>query len=136
MEFTWLSRWQPQLLAVLRIVVILLFIEHALIKLFGFPPGGAPGLQPVGTLLWIGGVVELVCGLMILIGLWTRLFAFIAAGEMAVGYFMVHAPQSFFPALNKGEAAILFCFVFLYLAAAGAGAWSVDAARARNAPVR
>jgi putative oxidoreductase len=136
MDFTWLSRWQPQLLAALRIVVALLFIEHALIKLFGFPPGGAPGLQPVGTLLWIGGVVELVCGLMILIGLWTRLFAFIAAGEMAVGYFMVHAPQSFFPALNKGEAAILFCFVFLYLAAAGAGAWSVDGARTRNAPIR
>ncbi len=136
MDFTWLSRWQPQLLAALRIVVALLFIEHALIKLFGFPPGGAPGLQPVGTLLWIGGVVELVCGLMILIGLWTRLFAFIAAGEMAVGYFMLHAPQSFFPALNKGEAAILFCFAFLYLAAAGAGAWSVDGARTRNAPIR
>jgi putative oxidoreductase len=136
MDFTWLSRWQPQLLAALRIVVALLFIEHALIKLFGFPPGGAPGLQPVGTLLWIGGVVELVCGLMILIGLWTRLFAFIAAGEMAVGYFMVHAPQSFFPALNKGEAAILFCFVFLYLAAAGPGAWSVDGARTRNTAIR
>jgi putative oxidoreductase len=136
MELPWLSRWQPQLLAVLRIVVTLLFIEHALIKLLGFPPGGQPGLQPAGTLLWIGGVVELVCGLMVLIGAWTRLFAFIAAGEMAVAYFMVHAPKSFFPALNMGEAAILFCFAFLYLAAAGAGAWSVDAARAQNAPIR
>jgi putative oxidoreductase len=73
---------------------------------------------------------------MVLIGAWTRLFAFIAAGEMAVAYFMVHAPKSFFPALNMGEAAILFCFAFLYLAAAGAGAWSVDAARAQNAPIR
>jgi putative oxidoreductase len=136
MELPWLSRWQPQLLAVLRIVVSLLFIEHALIKLFGFPPGGPPGLQPVGTLLWIGGVVELVCGLMVLIGLWTRLFAFLAAGEMAVAYFMVHAPNSFFPAVNMGEAAILFCFAFLYFAAAGPGAWSADAARTRNAPIR
>jgi putative oxidoreductase len=117
-------------------VVALLFIEHALIKLFGFPPGGQPGLQPVGNLLWIGGVVELVSGLMMLIGLWTRLFAFITAGEMAVAYFMVHAPKSFYPALNMGEAAILFCFVFLYLAAAGGGAWSVDSARAHNAPIR
>ena len=136
MELPWLSRWQPQLLAVLRIVVTLLFIEHALIKLFGFRPGGPPGLQQVGNLLWIGGVVELVCGLMVLIGLWTRLFAFIAAGEMAVAYFMVHAPKSFFPAVNMGEAAILFCFVFLYLAAAGPGAWSLDGARTRNAPIR
>ena len=136
MDFPLFSRWQPQLLAVLRIIVALLFIEHATIKLFGFPPGGAPGLQPVGNLLWIGGVVEIVCGLMILVGLWTRLFAFIAAGEMAVAYFMVHAPQSFFPAVNMGEGAILFCFVFLYLAGAGAGAWSVDSARVRNAPIR
>jgi len=136
LEFTWLSRWQPQLLAILRIVTALLFLQHSLIKLFGFPPGAQPGLQPVGTLLWVGGVVELITGVLIMLGLFTRLAAFIAAGEMAVGYFMVHAPKSFYPALNMGEGAILFCFVFLYLAAAGPGAWSVDGARTRNAPIR
>ncbi len=136
MELTLLSRWQPQLLAILRIVTALLFLEHALIKLFGFPPGGQPGPQHAGTLLWVGGVVELVCSAMVLLGLWTRLFAFIAAGEMAIAYFMVHAPKNFYPALNMGEGAILFCFIFLYLAAAGAGAWSVDGARMRNAPIR
>jgi putative oxidoreductase len=136
MEFTWLSRWQPQLLAILRIVVALLFIEHATIKLFGFPPGGQPGLQQVGTLLWIAGVIEIITGTLVLVGLFTRLAAFIAAGELAVAYWMVHGPKSFWPALNMGEAAILFCFVFLYLASAGPGAWSLDRARTRNAPIR
>jgi putative oxidoreductase len=136
MELPWLSRWQPQLLAVLRIVVTLLFIEHALIKLFGFPPGAAPGQQALGSLFGVAGLVELALGVLLLIGLFTRLAAFIAAGEMAVGYFMIHFPQGFYPAVNKGEGAILFCFVFLYIAAAGAGAWSVDATRARNAPIR
>jgi putative oxidoreductase len=84
MEFTWMSRWQPHLLAILRIIVALLFIEHALIKLFGFPPAGQPGLQEVGTLLWIGGVIELVTGVLVLLGLLTRTAAFVAAGEMAV----------------------------------------------------
>ena len=129
MELTWVQRWQPQLLALLRIIVALLFIEHATIKLFGFPPGGAPGLQQVGTLLWIAGVIEIVTGGLVLLGLFTRLAAFVASGEIAVGYFMFHAPKSFWPAVNMGEAAILFCFVFLYIAAAGAGAWSIDAAR-------
>ena len=129
MDFTWLSRWQPQLLAILRIVVALLFLEHATIKLFGFPPGGQPGLQAVGTFLWIAGVIELIVGLMGLIGLFTRLGAFIAAGEMAVAYWMVHAPKGPFPGVNMGEAAILFCFVFLYIAAAGPGAWSIDRGR-------
>jgi putative oxidoreductase len=136
MEFTWMSRWQPQLLAILRIIVALLFIEHALIKLFGFPPGGQPGLQHVGTLLWIGGVIELVTSLLVFLGLFTRIAAFIAAGEMAVAYFMVHAPHGFYPAVNMGEGAILFCFVFLYIAAAGPGAWSLDGARHSNAPIR
>jgi putative oxidoreductase len=129
MEFTWVQRWQPQLLALLRIIVALLFIEHATIKLFGFPPGGAPGLQQAGTLLWIAGVIEIVMGGLVLLGLFTRLAAFVASGEIAVGYFMFHAPKSFWPAVNMGEAAILFCFVFLYIAAAGPGAWSIDASR-------
>jgi len=132
MEFTWLQRWQPQLLAILRIVVGLLFVEHALIKLAGFPPGGKPGLQEVGSFLWIAGVIELVTGALVTLGLFTRLAAFIAAGEMAVAYWMVHAKMSFYPAVNMGEAAILFCFVFLYLAAAGPGAWSIDGARRRS----
>jgi putative oxidoreductase len=131
MELTWMSRWQPQMRAVLRIVVALLFLEHALIKLFGFPPGGAPGIQHIGTLLWIGGIVELVTSLLVLFGLFTRIAAFVAAGEMAVAYFMVHAPKGFYPAVNMGEAAILFCFVFLYIAAAGPGAWSIDGTRGR-----
>jgi putative oxidoreductase len=136
MEFTWLSRWQAEARALLRIVTALLFLQHALIKLFGFPPGGQPGLQPVGNLLWIGGVIELVTSILLLIGLWSRLAAFIAAGEMAVAYFMFHAPGGFYPVLNMGELAVLYCFVFLYFAAAGPGAWSVDGARSRNAPVR
>jgi putative oxidoreductase len=136
MEFTWLSRWQPQLLAILRIVVGLLFLEHALIKLTGFPPGGKPGLQDVGSLLWIAGIVELVTSILVTVGLFTRVAAFVAAGEMAVAYWMVHAKGGFYPAVNMGEAAILFCFVFLYLAAAGPGAWSIDGARMKTAPIR
>jgi putative oxidoreductase len=136
MNLIWLSRWQPQLLAVLRIVVALLFLEHALIKLLGFPPGGKPGLQDVGSFLWIAGVIELVTSLFVLLGLFTRAAAFVAAGEMAVAYWMVHAKMGLYPAVNMGEGAILFCFVFLYLAAAGPGAWSVDGARMKNAPIR
>jgi len=136
MNLIWLSRWQPQLLAVLRIVVALLFLEHALIKLLGFPPGGKPGLQDVGSFLWIAGVIELVTSLFVLLGLFTRAAAFVAAGEMAVAYWMVQAKMGLYPAVNMGEGAILFCFVFLYLAAAGPGAWSVDGARMKNAPIR
>ena len=136
MELPWLGRWQPQLLAILRIVVGLLFLEHALIKLLGFPPGGKPGLQEVGSFLWIAGVIELVTSVLVLLGLFTRAAAFVAAGEMAVAYWMVHAKMGFYPAVNMGEGAILFCFVFLYIAAAGPGAWRVDGARLRNAPIR
>jgi putative oxidoreductase len=136
MDFTWLSRWQPQMLAIFRVMVALLFLQHALIKLFGFPPEGQPGVQQVGTLLWIGGAIELVTSLLVLVGLWTRLAAFVAAGEMAVAYFMFHSPQNFYPAINMGEAAILFCFAFLYLASAGPGPWSIDGARTRAVPVR
>jgi putative oxidoreductase len=136
MEMTWLSRWQPQLLAILRIVVALLFIEHATIKLFGFPPGGMPGPQPIATLLGAAAIIEMVTGVLVLLGLWTRLAAFIASGEMAVAYFMFHGSKGFWPAVNMGEAAVLFCFIFLYLAAAGPGAWSIDGSRTRNAPIR
>jgi putative oxidoreductase len=135
MELPWLSRWQPQALALLRIVTGLLFLEHGTQKFFAFPaPFPMPG--PLPPMLLAAGVIELLAGVLITIGLLTRLAAFIASGEMAIGYFMMHAPQGFWPAVNKGEAAILFCFIFLYLAAAGAGAWSVDSARTRNTPIR
>ena len=136
MELPWLSRWQAEVRAILRIVVGLLFLEHALIKLAGFPPGGQPGLQQVGSLLWIGGVVELVTSVLVIFGLFTRLAAFVAAGEMAVAYFMFHFPHGFYPAVNMGEAAILFCFTFLYIAAAGPGALALDNMRRRNEPIR
>jgi putative oxidoreductase len=131
MELPWLQRLQPQILALLRIVTGLLFLEHALIKLAGFPPGGKPGLQDVGSYLWIAGIIELVTSVLVTVGLFTRLAAFVAAGEMAIAYWTVHAKMGLYPAVNMGEAAILFCFVFLYLAAAGPGAWSVDGARFR-----
>lgn len=134
MDLPWFSRWQPQLLALLRIVTGLLFLEHATSKFFAFPVPFP--MQPLPPMLMAAGVIELVAGVLITIGLFTRIAAFIASGEMAVGYFMMHFPQGFWPLVNKGEAAILFCFIFLYLAAAGAGAWSIDAARVRNAPVR
>src|SRR5215213_2697651 len=134
MDFNFLSRWQPQLLALLRIVVGLLFVEHATQKFFAFPaPFPLPG--PLPPMLVAAGVIELVGGILITLGLFTRLAAFIAAGEMAVAYFIGHFPKGFWPAVNMGEAAILYCFIFLYLAAAGPGAWSVDGARTRSAPV-
>jgi putative oxidoreductase len=122
------AAWAPRLLSLLRIVAALIFMVHGAQKLLGFPPM-PPGMampEPF-TLLWIGGVLELFGGLLLLIGLATRPVAFILSGEMAVAYWMFHAPQGPFPALNNGDAAILYCFVFLYLAAAGPGPWSVDA---------
>jgi len=134
MELPWLSRWQPQLLALLRIVTGLLFLEHATQKFFAFPiPFPMPG--PLPPMLVAAGSIELVAGILVTIGLFTRLAAFIASGEMAVGYFMMHFPQGFWPAQNKGEAAILFCFIFLYLASAGPGAWSIDGARLKREPI-
>ena len=131
MEFTWLSRWQPQLLALLRIVTGLLFLEHATQKFLGFPaPFPMPG--PLPPMLVAAGAIELVAGILVTLGLFTRLAAFIAAGEMAVAYWMAHGSKSFWPVVNEGEGAILYCFIFLYLAAAGPGAWSVDGARVHN----
>jgi putative oxidoreductase len=119
------ERWAPALLSVLRIVTGLLFLEHGTQKLLGFPPP-PPGMQIEGMIL-AAGVLELVGGFLILIGLFTRPVAFILSGQMAVAYWMYHADKGPFPALNMGDAAILFCFVFLYLSAAGAGPWSLDA---------
>jgi putative oxidoreductase len=123
------ASWAPRLHAVLRIVLALLFLSHGLVKLFDFPAGAAPGQVPLLSLFGLAAVLELVGGLALFVGLFTRPIAFVLAGEMAVAYFMVHAPQGFFPVLNGGELAILYCFAFLFLAAAGAGPWSIDAKR-------
>ncbi len=130
MEFTWLSRWQPQLLALLRIVAGLLFVEHGLSKFFAFPVPFP--VHPLTPLLIAAGTIELVGGFLITVGLFTRLAAFIASGEMAAAYWIQHFPKSPWPVANMGEAAVLFCFVFLYLAAAGPGAWSVHGAVYRS----
>lgn len=130
MDFNLLTRWQPQLHALLRIVAGLLFLEHATQKFFAFPVPFP--VHPLPTMLIAAGTIELVAGLLITLGLFTRLAAFVAAGEMAAAYFIGHFPKGFWPAANMGEAAILYCFIFLYLAAAGAGAWSIDSARHRQ----
>ncbi|MGN8151050.1 DoxX family protein [Agrobacterium sp. 22094] len=122
--FEKLSRYQPYALAALRIIAALLFIEHGTQKLFGFPPAQMEGSLP--PLLLAAALLELVGGVLILIGLFTRPVAFILSGQMAFAYFMAHAPKSFFPAINGGDAAILFCFVFLFLVTAGPGAFAVD----------
>jgi putative oxidoreductase len=122
-----LESWSPRVLAVVRIITGLLFIEHGLMKLVAFPaaipgmPSPLPGIMLAAALIEIGG------GALIAVGLLTRIAALLCSGEMAAAYFMFHAPKSFWPAVNQGDAAILFCFVFLYLVFAGAGAWSLDA---------
>ncbi len=120
------DRLAPHLLSLLRIVAALIFIEHGTQKLFGFPAAPANGYPEFLSLFWWQGVIEVVGGAFLLIGLFTRIVAFILSGNMAVAYWMVHAPKSFYPALNVGDAAILYCFVFLYIAAAGGGSWSID----------
>ena len=122
---TFLAKWEPQLLSVLRIVAGLLFLEHGMSKWFHFPHV-AMFDGPLPPLIMAAGAIELVGGFLITIGLFTRIAAFICAGEMAVAYWMAHFPRSPFPVLNEGEGAILFCFVFLFIAAAGPGPWSVD----------
>jgi putative oxidoreductase len=126
-----LRAWAPRLLSVLRIVAAAVFMVHGSQKLLGFPPSehGSPELL---SLLGLAGILELFGGALVLVGLFTRPVAFVLSGFMAVAYFMAHAPKSFFPALNGGDAAILFCFVFLYLVFAGPGPWSLDAARERT----
>ncbi len=123
------SRYAPQLRGILRIVAGLLFLSHGLVKLFGFPPGAMPGQQPLMSLMGAAGVIELVAGTLIALGLFTRPAAFIASGQMAVAYWMVHAKQGLYPVANGGDAAILYCFLFLYFVAAGPGAFSLDRGR-------
>ena len=127
--------WAPRILSILRIVVALIFLEHGTQKLLGFPAGEHAGAA-FGTLSWWSGALELVLGALLVVGLFTRLAAFLASGEMAVAYWMAHAPQDFFPVNNGGDSAILYCFVFLYLVFAGPGPWSLDAALGRDGPER
>jgi putative oxidoreductase len=130
-----IAAWTPRVLSIIRVVVALMFLEHGTQKLLGFPPSPNPG-PVLFSLIGVQGVIELVGGGLLAIGLFTRPVAFILSGDMAVAYFMSHAPRSFFPALNGGDAAILYCFVFLYLAFAGGGPWSVDAAMGSTSGAR
>jgi putative oxidoreductase len=126
-----IARYAPYALSIVRIVVALLFFEHGTSKLFGFP--SATSLQPLLTLGWFSGAIELAGGTLLTIGLFSRFSAFVMSGEMAVAYFLSHAPASFFPIVNRGDGAILYCFIFFYIAVAGPGPWSVDALIRRKA---
>ncbi len=131
------AAWQPRLLALLRIVTALLLLQHGTAKLFGFPHVAMFDNLRLLSLLGIAGVLELAGGVLLLLGIFTRPVAFILSGEMAFAYFLAHAKKSFFPILNQGELAVLYCFVLLYLAAAGGGAWNLTNPRAsvRDAPM-
>jgi len=123
--------WAPYLLSILRIAAALLFMQSGTMKLFAFPVGIPPN---DGTVDWmsqagLGGILEVIGGVFLLLGLFTRPVAFILAGEMAVAYFQFHAPQSFWPVVNGGTSAMLYSFIWLYYSAAGAGPWSLDALR-------
>ena len=123
-----LDRWSPYALAALRIMTALLMLQHTTMKFFAFPaPMPMPG--PLPGIIIASGVIEAVTGILILLGLFTRPAAFLASGTMAAAYFLGHATQGFWPILNQGEAAIMFCFAFFYLIFAGPGAWSLDGLR-------
>jgi len=127
--------WAPQFQSILRIVAAFLFIQFGTAKLIALPgsimPGG--GTVPVGSLAWFAGLIEAVGGVLLLLGLFTRPVAFLVSGEMAIAYFHGHAGNGFWPVLNGGHPAVLFCFVWLFFSAAGAGPWSVDAVLRRGA---
>ncbi len=124
------GQWRPRLLSLLRIMAALLLLQHGTAKLFGFPHVAMFDGLKLFSLLGVAGILELFGGLLLLAGLLTRPVAFILSGEMAVAYFIAHAPKGFLPILNGGELAVLYCFVFLYLAAAGGGPFSLDSRRA------
>jgi putative oxidoreductase len=132
-----LRAWEPRVLSILRIVVGLLYLEHGAQKIFNFPPSPKPRSYELFTLNpGLSGIMELVGGILIVLGLFTRPVAFLLSGEMAFAYFMSYAPRGFFPIStggNGGETAILYCFIFLYFCFVGAGAWSLDATRSRAA---
>ena len=127
--FKGLQRWSPQLLSLMRIAVGITFIEHGTQKLLGFPVP-APGALGIFLLLFTG-ILETTAGTLLTVGLMTRMAAFLLSGELAVGYWWMHAPRSLYPMANGGEAMVLYCFVFLYIAAVGPGPWSLDALQKR-----
>jgi putative oxidoreductase len=120
-----LDNWTPKALGAVRMMASLLYIEHGTQKLFGFPTP-AHGISPLFSFMGFAGSLEIVGGVLLLVGLRTRIVAFILSGEMAVAYFMAHAPRSFFPVLNGGDAAILYCFIFLLFVFEGGGSWTID----------
>jgi len=127
------STWGPYLLSVLRVAAAFMFILSGTMKLFAFPAGIPPdgGTVPLMSQMGLGAVLEAFGGGLLLVGLFTRPVAFLLAGEMAVAYFQFHAPQGFWPTMNGGVAAALYCFVWLYFSAAGAGPWSLDSRRGK-----
>jgi putative oxidoreductase len=128
------NTWNPRALAALRIVAAFLYLQHGTAKLFHVPEVAEFDSLNALSLVGFAGVLEIVGSLLLLLGLFTRPAAFILSGEMAVAYFIAHASQGHFftPALNRGEEAVLYCFIFLFLSVAGAGAWSIDASRGRR----
>jgi putative oxidoreductase len=127
-----IAAWTPRALSILRIVTGLMIIQHGMGKLLGFPALPAyANVQPL-SLIGAAGFIELIGGALLILGLFTRCAAFVLSGEMAVAYFMVHAPKDFHPLVNGGTLAILYCFTCLYLSTAGGGPWSVDAAMKRD----
>jgi putative oxidoreductase len=123
--------WSPRLLSILRIMAGLLLLQHGTAKLLKFPVVQSMANVNLTSLPGIAGFLELVGGVLLILGLFTRPTAFILSGMTAVAYFIAHSPRGFFPILNGGELAVLYCFAFLYLAAAGPGPWSLDAQRGR-----
>ena len=126
-----LDKWAPYSLAALRIMTALLMLQHATMKFFAFP-AAMPMPGPLPGIIVAAGAIELVTGVLIALGLFTRPAAFLASGTMAAAYFMGHATQGFWPVLNQGETAIMFCFAFFHLIFAGPGAWSLDGLRSRR----
>jgi putative oxidoreductase len=120
--YTGLEKGRPLILSILRVVAALLFLQHGLQKYFGFPSAG-PHMRPI---LYVQGIIEIVGGVLLCLGAYTRFVAFILCGDMAAAYFMAHYPRSFYPAVNGGDAAVLYCFIFLYIFFAGGGPLSAD----------
>jgi putative oxidoreductase len=133
-----LGNYAPQIYALLRIVVGFLFFCHGLQKVFGLFGGvdGAGAAAPLFSLFGVAGMIEILGGLLVMLGVFTGTIAFILSGEMAVAYFIGHFPSGFWPIQNRGEEAVLFCFIFLYMATQGSGIWSLDAARQRPSRVQ
>jgi len=123
---SFLTAWTPRILSVLRIITGFLFVWHGSQKLLGYPSSGQPAGGSIPPLMMVAGILELFGGLLFLLGLFTRPVAFILCGMMAVAYLTTHAPGGFLPLVNKGELAVLYCYVYLYFVFAGGGAWSLD----------